>query len=155
MFYISPVVRFLLGLGAGLEITISPVYIHETTMRDMRDICGSFPQVGHHIYLSWPGLAKKKIYICRMMEIPMCDILPQLRLWLQWRLSIFPLVCHHMHLYLGYIAHHICSFVTSHVLGASCAALGGPFRRPVIAACVLKRDISVFPQTKATTHTDN
>ena len=37
--------RFLLGLGAGLEITISPVYIHETTMRDMRDICGSFPQV--------------------------------------------------------------------------------------------------------------
>ena len=37
--------RFLLGLGAGLEITISPVYIHETTMRDMKDICGSFPQV--------------------------------------------------------------------------------------------------------------
>ena len=37
--------RFLLGLGAGLEITISPVYIHETTRADMRDICGSFPQV--------------------------------------------------------------------------------------------------------------
>ena len=37
--------RFLLGLGAGLEITISPVYIHETTLRDMRDVCGSFPQV--------------------------------------------------------------------------------------------------------------
>ena len=63
MFYISHVVRFLLGLGAGLEITISPVYIHETTMRDMRDICGSFPQVwshifvqvGHHIYLSYDG----------------------------------------------------------------------------------------------------
>ena len=109
MFYISPVVRFLLGLGAGLEITISPVYIHETTMRDMRDICGSFPQVG------------------RVMEIPIRDILHQLRLWLQWRLSIFPLVCHHMHLYLGYIAHHICSFVTSHVLEASCAALGDHF----------------------------
>ena len=141
MFYISHVVRFLLGLGAGLEITISPVYIHETTMRDMRDICGSFPQVGH-IYLSY-------------YEIPISDILHQLRLWLQWRLSILPLVCHQMYLYLGCIAHHICSFVTSHVLGASCAPLGGPFRRPVIAACVLKRDISVFPQTKATTHTDN
>ena len=51
MFYIIPVVRFLLGLGAGLEITISPVYIHETTMRDMRDICGSFPQVVGHIYI--------------------------------------------------------------------------------------------------------
>ena len=149
MFYIYHVVRFLLGLGAGLEITISPVYIHETTMRDMRDICGSFPQVCH-IYLY-----KLVTYICPVIDIPICDTLHQLRLWLQWRLSIFPLVCHHMHLYLGYIAHHICSFVTSHVLGASCAALGGPFRRPVIAACVLKRDISVFPQTKATTHTDN
>ena len=37
--------RFLLGLGAGLEITISPVYIHETTRPNMRDVCGSFPQV--------------------------------------------------------------------------------------------------------------
>jgi len=37
--------RFLLGLGAGLEITICPVYIYETTRPDMRDICGSFPQV--------------------------------------------------------------------------------------------------------------
>ena len=37
--------RFLLGLGAGLEITISPVYIHETTKPELRDICGSFPQV--------------------------------------------------------------------------------------------------------------
>ena len=37
--------RFLLGLGAGLEITISPVYIHETSRANMRDICGSFPQV--------------------------------------------------------------------------------------------------------------
>ena len=37
--------RFLLGLGAGLELTISPVYIHETTRPNMRDICGSFPQV--------------------------------------------------------------------------------------------------------------
>ena len=37
--------RFLLGLGAGLEISISPVYIHETTRPNMRDICGSFPQV--------------------------------------------------------------------------------------------------------------
>ena len=53
MFYTSHVVRFLLGLGAGLEITISPVYIHETTMRDMRDICGSFPQVVGHTYLSY------------------------------------------------------------------------------------------------------
>ena len=44
--------RFLLGLGAGLEITISPVYIHETTRPNMRDVCGSFPQVSsqsHHI----------------------------------------------------------------------------------------------------------
>ena len=37
--------RLLLGLGAGLEITISPVYIHETTRPNMRDVCGSFPQV--------------------------------------------------------------------------------------------------------------
>ena len=37
--------RFLLGLGAGLEISISPVYIHETSRANMRDICGSFPQV--------------------------------------------------------------------------------------------------------------
>ena len=37
--------RFLLGLGAGLEVSISPVYIHETTRQDMRDICGSFPQI--------------------------------------------------------------------------------------------------------------
>ena len=131
MFYIYHVVRFLLGLGAGLEITISPVYIHETTMRDMRDICGSFPQVVGHIYLYklvTIYLCKLvTIYICPMIEIPMCDILHQLRLWLQWRLSIFPLVCHHMHLYLGCIAHHICSFVTSHVLEASCAALGDHF----------------------------
>ena len=39
------VIRFLLGLGAGLEITISPVYIHETTKPELRDVCGSFPQV--------------------------------------------------------------------------------------------------------------
>ena len=37
--------RFLLGLGAGLEITISPVYIHETTKPELRDVCGSLPQV--------------------------------------------------------------------------------------------------------------
>lgn len=37
--------RFLLGLGAGLEITISPVYIHEICRPVLRDICGSFPQV--------------------------------------------------------------------------------------------------------------
>ena len=37
--------RFLLGLGAGLEITVSPVYIHEITRPNMRDVCGSFPQV--------------------------------------------------------------------------------------------------------------
>ena len=40
--------RFLLGLGAGLEISISPVYIHETTRPNMRDICGSFPQVNKY-----------------------------------------------------------------------------------------------------------
>ena len=40
--------RFLLGLGVGLEITISPVYIHETTRPNMRDVCGSFPQVSSH-----------------------------------------------------------------------------------------------------------
>ena len=37
--------RFLLGLGAGLEITICPVYIHEICRPALRDICGSFPQV--------------------------------------------------------------------------------------------------------------
>ena len=37
--------RFLLGLGAGLEITISPVYIHEVCRPHLRDVCGSFPQV--------------------------------------------------------------------------------------------------------------
>ena len=37
--------RFLLGLGAGLEISIAPVYIQETSRANMRDICGSFPQV--------------------------------------------------------------------------------------------------------------
>ena len=36
--------RFLLGLGAGLEITISPVYIHEVCRPNLRDVCGSFPQ---------------------------------------------------------------------------------------------------------------
>ena len=102
MFYISHVVRFLLGLGAGLEITISPVYIHETTMRDMRDICGSFPQVGH-IYLSYDGDPDNP------------DILHQLRLWLQWRLSIFPLVCHHMYLYLGAALHTIYVHLSRHM----------------------------------------
>ncbi|CAB4061365.1 TRET1 [Lepeophtheirus salmonis] len=37
--------RFLLGFGAGLEITISPVYIHEICRPVLRDICGSLPQV--------------------------------------------------------------------------------------------------------------
>ena len=37
--------RFLLGLGAGMEITICPVYIHETCRPYLRDVCGSFPQV--------------------------------------------------------------------------------------------------------------
>ena len=37
--------RFLLGLGAGLEITISPVYIHEICRPIMQDVCGSFPQI--------------------------------------------------------------------------------------------------------------
>ena len=36
--------RFLLGPGAGLEITISPVYIHEVCRPNLRDVCGSFPQ---------------------------------------------------------------------------------------------------------------
>ena len=34
--------RFLLGLGAGMEITICPVYIHETCRPYLRDVCGSF-----------------------------------------------------------------------------------------------------------------
>jgi len=37
--------RFLLGLGAGMEITISPVYITEICRPSLRDVCGSFPQV--------------------------------------------------------------------------------------------------------------
>ena len=37
--------RFLLGLGAGLEITICPVYIHEICRPSLRDVCGSFPQI--------------------------------------------------------------------------------------------------------------
>lgn len=37
--------RFLLGLGAGMEITISPVYITEICRPALRDVCGSFPQV--------------------------------------------------------------------------------------------------------------
>ena len=37
--------RFLLGLGAGMEITICPVYIHEICRPALRDVCGSFPQV--------------------------------------------------------------------------------------------------------------
>ena len=36
--------RLLLGLGAGLELTISPVYIQETTRPNMRELCGAFPQ---------------------------------------------------------------------------------------------------------------
>jgi MFS family permease len=54
--------RVLLGLGAGLEITISPVYIHETTKSEMRDVCGSFPQVLYTSVLrSRPAaLGKKK-----------------------------------------------------------------------------------------------
>ena len=43
--------RFLLGLGAGLEITISPVYIHEICRPVVRDICGSFPQVSTQPFL--------------------------------------------------------------------------------------------------------
>ena len=42
--------RFLLGLGAGLEITISPVYIHEICRPVVRDICGSFPQVKENTF---------------------------------------------------------------------------------------------------------
>ena len=41
--------RFLLGLGAGMEITICPVYIHETCRPALRDVCGSFPQVNNKI----------------------------------------------------------------------------------------------------------
>ena len=37
--------RFLLGVGSGLELSIAPIYIHETSRPEMRDICGSFPQV--------------------------------------------------------------------------------------------------------------
>ena len=48
------VIRFLLGLGAGLEITISPVYIHETTKPELRDVCGSFPQVEKRLNRIFP-----------------------------------------------------------------------------------------------------
>ena len=48
------VIRFLLGLGAGLEITISPVYIHETTKPELRDVCGSFPQVEKQLNRIFP-----------------------------------------------------------------------------------------------------
>ena len=49
--------RFLLGLGAGMEITICPVYIHEICRPALRDVCGSFPQVcttsSKHIKFPW------------------------------------------------------------------------------------------------------
>ena len=48
--------RFLLGLGAGLEITISPVYIHEVCRPNLRDVCGSFPQ-GKNAKQSLSGLS--------------------------------------------------------------------------------------------------
>jgi MFS family permease len=44
--------RFLLGLGAGLEITISPVYIHEICRPVLRDVAGSFPQVNFSFIFS-------------------------------------------------------------------------------------------------------
>ena len=44
--------RFLLGLGAGMEITICPVYIHETCRPYLRDVCGSFPQVSNLNFLA-------------------------------------------------------------------------------------------------------
>ena len=37
--------RLLLGLGAGLQVTIAPVYILETTRPDMRNICRAAPRV--------------------------------------------------------------------------------------------------------------
>ena len=37
--------RLLLGLGAGLEVTICPVYIQETSTEDMRPLCACLPQV--------------------------------------------------------------------------------------------------------------
>ena len=37
--------RLLLGLGAGLEVTICPVYIQETSTEDMRPLCATLPQV--------------------------------------------------------------------------------------------------------------
>ncbi len=43
--------RFLLGLGAGLEITICPVYIHEICRPVVRELCGSFPQAS--ISVKW------------------------------------------------------------------------------------------------------
>ncbi len=49
--------RFLLGLGAGLEITISPVYIHEICRPVLRDVCGSFPQVSVFLQTAVPSLA--------------------------------------------------------------------------------------------------
>ena len=37
--------RLLLGVGAGLELTISPVYIQETVRPNMRALCVCLPQV--------------------------------------------------------------------------------------------------------------
>jgi hypothetical protein len=44
------------GLGAGMEITISPVYITEICRPALRDVCGSFPQV------------EKQSYSCRIIR---------------------------------------------------------------------------------------
>jgi MFS family permease len=48
--------RFLLGLGAGMEITICPVYIQEICRPPLRDVCGSFPQV----IFGWSGASEAR-----------------------------------------------------------------------------------------------
>ena len=55
--------RFLLGLGAGMEITICPVYIHETCRPYLRDVCGSFPQVRAFNNLNFRLMSRFEVYL--------------------------------------------------------------------------------------------
>ena len=54
--------RFLLGLGAGMEITICPVYIHEICRPALRDVCGSFPQVSNTVMAKNFGTVVRLFY---------------------------------------------------------------------------------------------
>ena len=63
--------RFLLGLGAGMEITICPVYIHEICRPALRDVCGSFPQVS------------KLSYLLDRLKSPFYKVF----IWQQWNVS--------------------------------------------------------------------